>query len=267
MLIPKESLDYIKKRAWECEDSLVHRQASGDTVYDYPHFRHKGDFVLDPWRSDYNQNPTIQNPEQYYGWEKMDLFYGEMANHMLDCLPNSRFFLNNPHTPEGWLYIGDDKKARYALGQPGKRNVLIIGLNPSTAVPAKLDPTMTRIQKLSHNLGFDGWIMVNLYPKRTPDPQKLPKTINRPLADANQTIITFIAKSFQIEAVYAAWGTNVEKRKYLLDECRYISDIVGCNNWFSRGITKNGHPRHPLYVDDNCKQEWFDIRTYLRDRL
>ena len=40
-------------------------------------------------------------------------------------------FENNPNTPEGWLYIGDDK-VRYALGEPGSYNLVVINLNPSS---------------------------------------------------------------------------------------------------------------------------------------
>lgn len=41
---------------------------------------------------------------------------------------------NNPNTPEGWLYIGDEN-VRYALGEPGSYNLVMVGLNPSTATP------------------------------------------------------------------------------------------------------------------------------------
>lgn len=38
--------------------------------------------------------------------------------------------------PPGWLYIGDNKE-RYLLGQPGRNNILIFGVNPSTACPGE----------------------------------------------------------------------------------------------------------------------------------
>lgn len=40
-------------------------------------------------------------------------------------------FENNPNTPEGWIYIGDDH-VRYALGEPGSYNLVVINLNPSS---------------------------------------------------------------------------------------------------------------------------------------
>jgi hypothetical protein len=50
--------------------------------------------------------------------------------------------------PGGWLYIGDEKE-RYLLGQPGRRNMLVFGVNPSTASAGEnnLDPTIKRVRK------------------------------------------------------------------------------------------------------------------------
>ena len=70
---------------------------------------------------------------------------------------------NNPNTPEGWLYIGDEN-VRYALGEPGSYNLVMVGLNPSTAMPDLPDPTITRIRKIAAQESFDGWIAINLYP-------------------------------------------------------------------------------------------------------
>ena len=82
-------------------------------------------------------------------------------------------FKNNSNAPEGWLYIGDDQ-VRYALGEPGSYNLLVIGLNPSTATPDKPDPTIKRVKKIVEKENLNGWIMINLYPLRTPKPSELP---------------------------------------------------------------------------------------------
>ena len=52
--------------------------------------------------------------------------------------------------PEGWIYLGDDTE-RYILGQPGKRNMLVFGVNPSTATPGdnNIDPTIRKVRKLT----------------------------------------------------------------------------------------------------------------------
>lgn len=175
-------------------------------------------------------------------------------------------FENNPNTPEGWLYIGDDK-VRYALGKPGSCNLLVIGLNPSTATPDKPDPTIKRIRKIVENKNLDdwinGWIMVNLYPMRTPKPDELPATIDKKIAKKNIEVIKWIEQKYMIDQVYAAWGTNIEKRGYLVDECQHIVDSISTERWFTRGTTKSGHPKHPLYVPYEEKMEWFPVQDYL----
>lgn len=126
---------------------------------------------------------------------------------------------NNPNIPEGWLYIGDEK-IRYALGEPGNCNLLIVGLNPSTATPNKPDPTIKRVRKIVEKEKLNGWIMINLYPMRTPKPCELPITMDEEITKKNIEVIKWIDQHYPIGRVYAAWGTNIEKRGYLVDECQ-----------------------------------------------
>lgn len=62
---------------------------------------------------------------------------------------------------ENKLYIGDDKEC-YAIGEPGKYNLLVVGLSPTDATFE--NPTIKRIRKIAEQQGYYGWIMVNLYP-------------------------------------------------------------------------------------------------------
>ena len=39
---------------------------------------------------------------------------------------------NQKDIPEGQIYLGNEKE-RYILGQPGTNNMLVVGVNPSTA--------------------------------------------------------------------------------------------------------------------------------------
>ena len=67
-----------------------------------------------------------------------------------------------------------DDQWRYTLGTIGKRPLITIGLNPSTATQEKLDNTVTKVEKVAQQCGFDSFIMLNLYPVRATDPQDLP---------------------------------------------------------------------------------------------
>ena len=68
---------------------------------------------------------------------------------------------------------GDNDKVRYVLRKDGDRPLVVVGLNPSTANEAKADATMTRVMGIAERNGFDSFIMLNLYPQRTPTRQGL----------------------------------------------------------------------------------------------
>ena len=70
-----------------------------------------------------------------------------------------------------------NKTERYALIQEGKRDIFIIGLNPSTADETKPDPTMRRTMQIAEFNGYDGFIMLNLYPQRSTKPKDLARNI------------------------------------------------------------------------------------------
>ena len=167
--------------------------------------------------------------------------------------------------PEGWLYLGDNK-IRYVLGQPGIRNMLVFGVNPSTASPGEknLDPTIRKVRKLTAEAGYDGWIMVNLYPLRATDIGKLPEKADKKLIENTLRVLTAIDQSYRIDAIWAAWGNLIETRFYLGEILYDIQEIlVGDYQWFYRGsLTKKGNPRHPLYMKSGEDFNWFPVADY-----
>ena len=80
-----------------------------------------------------------------------------------------RDIITEQNEPETMQYnptqIGDDKN-RFALIQKGKRTLFVIGLNPSSADSSTPDPTMQSVLRIASYNGFDGYIMLNLYPLR-----------------------------------------------------------------------------------------------------
>lgn len=88
----------------------------------------------------------------------------------------------------GKLYIGDNK-VRYALGEPGKRNIICVGVNPSTADFVKDDPTIEQVKRTASQNNYDGWIMLNLYPLRATDFEKLNCFPNTKLLAKNAEIV------------------------------------------------------------------------------
>ena len=166
--------------------------------------------------------------------------------------------------PDGWIYIGDDDE-RYVLGLPGTYNLLIFGVNPSTATPEKDDATIRKVRKIVEASGYDGWIMVNLYPQIATDPDALHDTPDKKLSSNNIKILKAISQQYKIGAALAAWGNLINKRFFLGEELIKILDVLeGDFEWYHLGkSTKSGNPRHPLYLKADEKFEYFSVRDYV----
>lgn len=176
----------------------------------------------------------------------------------------SVWMTNNSSISKGWIYLGDSCE-RYVLGQPGKSNLLVFGVNPSTAVAGKDDPTIRKVRSISQHDGFDGWIMVNLYPVISTDPNQLPEKVDSVIVQNNLAVIRAVAKSYNIDRIWAAWGNLIDKRTYLRDSLFDISKELHSIDveWCYRGsLTKSGNPRHPLYMKLEESFNCFDVADY-----
>ena len=150
-----------------------------------------------------------------------------------------------------WEYIGDDE-VRYVLGQPGKNNLLVIGVNPSTATPDEPDPTIKKVKKIAEDNGYDGWIMVNLYPQRSTNPTGMKE--DSELVAENLWQIESICAKYNIKEVWCAWGNVIDvfgKDSFLHNSWEKIKTLLKNKNvtfYYYDTLTKDKNPRHPLYV-------------------
>lgn len=62
---------------------------------------------------------------------------------------------------------------RFKESAPLSRMVAFIGLNPSTATPEKLDPTVSKCEHWAKAWGFDGFVMLNLFSYRATEPEEM----------------------------------------------------------------------------------------------
>ena len=163
-----------------------------------------------------------------------------------------------------WRYvISYDKNARFVLGINGYNPLICFGINPSTATPVKTDPTINRVQNFAENNGFDGYIMLNLYPQRATEPKNIDTQRNVALHQENVwQIIRILEKGPR--TILAGWGSLIEERPFFID-CLYeiVLKISDCHYWVSLGLSKDGHPRHPLYIKATEEFREFDIKSYI----
>ena len=171
---------------------------------------------------------------------------------------------------EKWIYAPNFySEYRYILGTRGKNPLICIGINPSTAQPGDLDNTLKSVERIALGNGYDSFIMFNVYAQRATDPDAMEKQCNLLLHRENLEAFRYVLSISEAPAVWAAWGTIIEKREYL-PMC--LRDMVAagqtCNaRWLCAGaVSKKGHPHHPLYLRKDEKLRDFDVEAYL-DKL
>ena len=166
-----------------------------------------------------------------------------------------------------WLYAPNFySEYRYILGTRGKKPLICIGINPSTAKPDDLDNTLKSVERIALGNGYDSFLMFNAYAQRATDPNTMEKVCNPILHRENMEAFRYVLSLSENPGVWAAWGAIIEKRDYLKD-C--VKDMLAIGkeygaHWYCAGaITKKGHPHHPLYLRKDEKLRPFDVEAYL----
>lgn len=196
------------------------------------------------------------------------------ASQTIDILPFAEALAlsgrGDEYDSRKWLYVPDFyTEYRYILGTRGQNPLICIGVNPSTAAPDDLDNTLKSVSRIAEGNGFDSWIMFNVYAQRATRPEDMDRELNQALHRANMAAFEYILQQVGQglqPAVWAAWGTIIEKRPYL-PGC--VRDMVALGRrynarWLCAGKrSAKGHPHHPLYLRKDEKTVDFDVEQYL----
>lgn len=123
-------------------------------------------------------------------------------------------------------------------------------LNPSTADDLILDPTIRRCVEFAKAGGAGGLIVWNLFAWRATDPAAM-KMRPDPIGPLNNLAIVNAVRDAALTV--AAWGMH---GSFLNRE----SEVRGFLNMLkvplhAMTFTKDGHPRHPLYLPARLKPE------------
>ena len=166
-----------------------------------------------------------------------------------------------------WLYAPNFySEYRYILGTRGKKPLICIGINPSTARPDALDNTLKSVERIALHNGYDSFLMFNVYAQRATRPDDMEPALNPALHAENRKAFRYLLSLSDQPAVWAAWGNIIMKRDYLMECMRdFAADgqAVGAR-WYTAGpLLKSGHPHHPLYLKGDTKLLPFDIAAYV----
>jgi len=142
----------------------------------------------------------------------------------------------------GSAEFSPDRRYRYALYRTWdeeKSKVLFIGLNPSTADESVDDPTIRRCKRFAFDWGYGGLIMANLFALRATDPKTM-MADPAPVGPYNSDWLVRLYR--EAETTVAAWGNYGG----LLNRDKIVMGFLPKMKCL--GLTKQRHPRHPLYV-------------------
>ena len=168
---------------------------------------------------------------------------------------------NAEYDVEKWLYVPNIYcEYRYVLGTCGANPLIVVGVNPSTAAPDALDPTLQSAERIAHSNGYDSFLMLNVYPQRATDPNDMEKNRNSFLEKENVEAFKYLLSLSPSKDVWCAWGNVVSARGYL-HEC--VNSLVAAGdeagaNWLCAGEPlKSGNPHHPLYLKASTRLQPF----------
>ncbi len=155
----------------------------------------------------------------------------------------------------------EDNSVRFTLGMEGTKPLVVVGLNPSTADDKKSDPTMSKVLGFAERGGFDGAIMLNLYPLRATEKEALPEKHCSDLYQSNLKHIEEVLKRHQKPTVLLAFGNFVTERNYLKSA---LKDIIALGEkyqaqWKCIALNGTGYPKHPLYASSSSELLDLDV--------
>lgn len=133
----------------------------------------------------------------------------------------------------------------------GVGRVAFVGLNPSTADERENDPTVRRCIGFAQAWGFAYLDMLNIFALRSTNPRALRDAVD-PVGPDNDAWLWRIAN--EVDLVVAAWGVHgkLNARGFRV---RGLFEVGGDVQLHHLGLTKDGHPRHPLHLPADTRPE------------
>jgi hypothetical protein len=116
-------------------------------------------------------------------------------------------------------------------------------LNPSTADAEIDDATIRSCIRLSKEMGYGSFEVVNIFGLRATDPKAL-TVDDDPIGPMNERVVAAAVQ--RCDTVICAWGAHPmaqRKSNFLLGYIQSNRPAAYC-----LGVTKTGAPKHPLYI-------------------
>ena len=159
-----------------------------------------------------------------------------------------------------------ENTARYVLGERGKKTLYCLAINPNTATPDNLDRTSIKVRTIARNNGFDGWILINVFPIRSENVSSLPDLSNEKEIEKNLEAIRKHIPKGKV-TIWAAFGNSIRTKPYLVDCLKGIAEGLSDHiiHWVATRVNVSGTPKHPLYERNEALLTEFDMESFLKN--
>ena len=147
--------------------------------------------------------------------------------------------------PSTAVYSGCEQY-RYSLTRvwdSAAPRVMFVMLNPSTATEVQNDPTVERCERRARVLGFGGFRVTNIFAWRATDPRDM-RAAADPIGPDNDA--TLDEGADWADRIIAAWGIHGAHQDRGLAVAARLAQ--GTKPLYHLGLSKAGHPKHPLYL-------------------
>jgi len=140
----------------------------------------------------------------------------------------------------------DCETYRYSLTRvwdDAGRKALFIMLNPSTATEVQNDPTVERCERRARALGFGAFRVLNIFAYRATDPRDMRAAHDPVGPDNDAAILDSLDWADQIICAWGTHGAHMDRGVSVAAMLKHSGRPL-----FHLGLSKDGHPKHPLYI-------------------
>lgn len=163
-------------------------------------------------------------------------------------------------TDENWSWFTDDDGEPVldgkgvAIGEP--KTCVFVMLNPSTADGSADDATIRKCVAFAKAWCFDRIDVLNLFAYRATDPAALLALNDEadPVGPANLEAFETVLLNQPVGRIVCAWGvhgSHLGQDQTALGWIAGIESRFRALSIFALGLTKDGQPKHPLYLPRN----------------
>ncbi len=138
--------------------------------------------------------------------------------------------------------------------------MVFVMCNPSTADAFEDDPTIRRCIGFAKREGYGGISVRNVFALRSTDPSALLSHPDPYGPENEQHLLSACSVSLMTRLI-CAWGVPVKGNR-LRHYYQQAGTILQCQRPDCLGTTKQGHPRHPLYLPLDAAIEPFTFKLH-----